>query len=182
MSRDFIERAAAYKLDYLCEADLFAAVPPTLDAAIRDRVTAFTGADRSAAEQDIDFLTGRLFRRSVLVRSRPPAATRPPRPGSAEISACQQPAPARSGGNATPIPRYSLDDRGAPGHHSRSGDRQAIARLADAYPGTLALDELGCRRTSAGQVAERIRRAVFAMVMAGRASISVAAAVGGAGG
>ena len=41
---DFIKRAADEELDYLCEADLSAAVPPTLDPAIRDRIASIAAA------------------------------------------------------------------------------------------------------------------------------------------
>ena len=73
---DFIKRAADDELDYLCEADLSAAVPPTLDPAICGRIASIAATDRAAAEQHIAFLTGRLFRSSILVRRQ--SATRLP--------------------------------------------------------------------------------------------------------
>jgi SAM-dependent methyltransferase len=172
--QDFIEQAAAHKLDYLCQADLFAAVPQTLDPAIRNRVTAFTGTDRSAAEQDIDFLTGRLFRSSVLVRSRPAGAASPgPDPDrlhSLHISSKLRLDAARSIDGMAVF----LDDRARPITIRDPAVGQAISRLAKAYPATLTLDDLTPDDDPATRaaVAERIRHAVFAMVMAGRADIS----------
>jgi predicted O-methyltransferase YrrM len=173
--QDFIERAAANKLDYLCEADLFAAVPPGLDASIRGRVTGFSGTSRSAAEQDIDFLTGRLFRRSVLVRSRPAGADAPmPDPNrlqSLYISSALRLEPAKSTDGTTVF----IDDQGRPITIPDPDIGQAIKRLVDAYPATLPLNDLTCGSdpTDRSEIAERVRNAVFTMVMAGRADISV---------
>ena len=47
---------------------------------MRDRLTSFAGADRAAMEQHIDFLTGRLFRRSVLVCRQATGPRRVPHP------------------------------------------------------------------------------------------------------
>jgi hypothetical protein len=167
--RDFIERAAACEFDYLCEADLFAAVPPTLDPRIRDRVTAFAGADRTVAEQDIDFLTGRLFRRSVLVRQRP-AGRHPPAPNSDRLKFLHVSSPVRRDptANAADAAVFT-DDRAQPVTIRDPAIADAIARLGDVYPETLALDQLG---PSEQPIAERIGRAVLALVMSGRASVS----------
>ena len=74
---DFIKRAAEDELDYLCEADLSAAVPPEPRSGDpRPHRIDLAATDRAAAEQHIDFLTGRLFRSSILVRRQ--SATRLP--------------------------------------------------------------------------------------------------------
>jgi methyltransferase-like protein len=173
--QDFIERAAAHKLDYLCEADLFAAVPPALDATIRNRITAFADSNRSAAEQDIDFLTGRLFRRSVLVRSRPAGAP-PPMPNPNRLQALHVSCPLRpDAANSAEGTTVFTDDKSRPVSIRDPVVGQAISRLAAVYPGTLCLDDLIRDSDPAArvQLAERIRQAVFILVMAGRADISV---------
>ena len=69
--QDFIARTAAADLDYLCEADCL----PRCRRRSMQRSAADSsqpaGVARPSLEQDIDFLTGRLFRRSVLVRRHP---------------------------------------------------------------------------------------------------------------
>jgi hypothetical protein len=168
--RDFIERAAAYELAYLCEADLFAAVPPTLDPGIRDRLTAFTGADRTVAEQDIDFLTGRLFRRSVLVRQQP-SRSQPLVPNPGQLQSLHVSSPLRRDAAAsTANAAVFTDDQARPVTILDPEIAEAIARLGEAYPGTLVLDQLSPEGDQA--IAERIRRAVFALVMTGRTSVS----------
>jgi methyltransferase-like protein len=172
--QDFIARAAVHELDYLCEADLFAAVPSSLDAGIRGRLTAFTGADRSSAEQDIDFLTGRLFRRSVLVRSRPAGATQPsPDPDrlrSLHVSSAMRLDAAKSTAETTVF----LDQQARSVTIGDPAVGQAITRLAKTHPGTLPLDDLTRDSDPANraQIAEHVRHAVLVMVMAGRAEIS----------
>jgi SAM-dependent methyltransferase len=175
--RDFIGQAANHGLDYLCEADLFAAVPQTLDPAMRGRITAFADSDRAATEQHIDFLTGRLFRRSVLVRQQPTACLQRI-PGPDRLSALHI---------ASPIclDRAESTDRLVTFRDARerpiaTGDpviREAFERLARAYPATLPLDALTDLPDGAPHVAAeieaRVRRAIFTMVLAGRASISV---------
>ncbi len=71
---DFIARAAAHGLHYLCDSDVPADSLPPPD-----------GAARAEAEQRQDFITGRTFRRAVLLRDAPardavPAVNRAARP------------------------------------------------------------------------------------------------------
>jgi SAM-dependent methyltransferase len=175
--RDFIGQAANHGLDYLCEVDLFAVVPQTLDPALRNRVTSFAGASRSAMEQHIDFLTGRLFRRSVLVRQQqatgPQRIPEPDRLVSLHVASPIRPDPART----TEHLGAFKDDRERP---ITTGDpviREAFERLARAYPATLTLDALTASPTGgrdvSPEVEARVRSAVFTLVLAGRASISI---------
>ena len=58
---DFVAAAARYGLDFLCEADLHSGTPELLLASQQQ--------DRLTSEQRADFVTGRTFRRSVLIRA-----------------------------------------------------------------------------------------------------------------
>ena len=171
--QDFIEQAADHGLDFLCEADLLAAVPPTLNADIRSRVTSFADANRSGAEQDIDFLTGRLFRRSVLVRRQQstdlPRAPGPDRLRSLHVSLPLRLDVARTTEQATVF----TDDHGRPVTISNPAVTAAMTRLAEAYPATLAVQELTASTSPGPGDDERIRQAIFSMVLAGRATLSV---------
>ena len=174
---DFIKRAADDELDYLCEADLSAAVPPSLDPAIRSRIASIAATDRPAAEQHIDFLTGRLFRSSILVRrqsaTRLPAAPDPDRLRPLHVASPLR-LDAAQGNDQLAV---FTDPQARP---ITTGDpliQRALARLAAAYPATLTLDELAAdpERNSDG-IAEdeaRIRQAVLTIVLAGRATVSV---------
>ena len=179
--RDFIDRAEGHGLDYLCEVDLCAAVPNILDHSVRNRITSLVGASRSAVEQHIDFLTGRLFRRSVLVRRRPAASPHrviSPIPlDMLHISSPIQLDAAQSNDQHSVF----TDGRARPVTVNNPVVSQAIARLAAAFPATLTLDELitdpgqdpDARAKTRAETEARIRQAVFAMVLAGRASVSV---------
>jgi Predicted methyltransferase regulatory domain len=170
--RDFIEQTANHRLDYLCEVDLFAAVPQTLDPAIRSRVTSFAGSSRSAMEQHIDFLTGRLFRRSVLVRQQQTAG--PQRvPGPDRLTSLHVASPIRlDTAQTTDQVAAFKDDRDRPITTEEPVIREAFERLARAYPATLTLDELTASPAGAPPISaeaeSRVRRAIFTLVLAGR--------------
>jgi len=169
--RDFIHRAQDYQLGYLCEADLLAAVPPTLKPAIRDRLTSFATPDRTVAEQDIDYLTGRLFRRSILVRQ-PETGVRHV-PGPERLGGLHAASPIRlDPDQTTENSAVFIDDRARPVTVGDATILRVFQWLSDAYPATVSLEDL---TSAAGQdpaMKARIERAVFTLVMSGRASIS----------
>jgi SAM-dependent methyltransferase len=175
--QDFIEQAAAAGLDFLCEADFAAVVPTTLDPAIRHRLASTGGPGRAAVEQEIDFLTGRLFRRSILVPRQPGGAHRNPA-DPARLDGLHVASPIRldadQGGDDTAV---FTDEQGRPVSTKDAAVREAFQRLATAYPATLTLQDLtagvadGDPRPQA-EVALRIRNAVHALVLAGRATLS----------
>jgi SAM-dependent methyltransferase len=173
--RDFIGHAADHDLDYLCEVDLFAAVPPALDPEIRGRITSFAASNRSHMEQHIDFLTGRLFRRSVMVRRRQPTSPSwTPDPDRLNALHIASPIHLDAAQSTDQAATFS-DGRERP---ITTGDpvvRRALERLAKAYPSTLTLDELTASvgANVSAEVGARVRRAIFTIVMAGRASISI---------
>lgn len=179
--RDFIGRARQNGLHYLCEADLSAAVPLSLDPAVRARIASHIDADAVAAEQHIDFLTGRPFRCSVLIRRQPEGDPRPPSadrlrtlhlasPLSFDIvQTCKD-------GGADRLDIFR-NDRARGITNWDPAIHQALIRLAAAYPATLTLDELtasvGCDSAARAGIEARLCDALFSMVMAGQASVSV---------
>jgi SAM-dependent methyltransferase len=171
--QDFIAQAADHGLDFLCEADLLAGVPPALNAEIRGRVTSFTNGNRTGAEQDIDFLTGRLFRRSVLVRQRQvtdfPLVPSPDNLRSLHVSSALRLDAART----TQQTVVFADDQGRPVSIGNPIVTEAMTRLAEVYPETLAIQELTRSEGLAPEAQERIRQAIFSMVLAGRVTLSV---------
>jgi len=179
--RDFIGRARQNGLNYLCEADLSAAVPLSLDPALRARIASHTSADAVAAEQHIDFLTGRPFRCSVLVRRQPEDHLR--LPNADRLRSLHLASPLsfdtvqtlQTGG----ADRFAIfrDDRARAIATRDPVIHQALVCLAAAYPATLTLDELtaslGCDSTARAGIEARVCDALFSMVMAGQASVSV---------
>jgi methyltransferase-like protein len=166
---DFIARAAEADLDYLCEADLAAAVPPDLEPGLRSRIDNLAGSDRALAEQHVDFLTGRLFRRSVLVRRQ--SATKPTaRPDPALLRRLHVASQIRFDAAQSDDRLSVFTDRQArPISTADPLVSQTLKRLEAAYPDTLTLGELVGGPTDEVRVA----RAILTILLAGRGSVSV---------
>jgi SAM-dependent methyltransferase len=168
--REFIERAGAAELEYLCEADLSAALPPALDPAIRERVASVATTDRAAAEQHIDFLTGRLFRNSVLIRRQPGGRPRS-EPDPDRLRALHIASSIRLDTNqSTPELGVFTDPAGRPVSTRDNAVREAFTRLANAWPATLTLNQLV--GGAEAEVEARLARAILTIVRAGRANVS----------
>ncbi len=130
---EFIRRAAGHGLAYLCEADL----------ATSGLAALIPGADRLAHERNIDFVTGRTFRCSVLARAeRGPAA--PDQLQRLHLSCSAA---------------LAVDD---------AVIRTALARLAAAYPATLTVADL----TEAPGAEGQLCRGLLELVLAGRVGVS----------
>jgi SAM-dependent methyltransferase len=174
---DFIVQAAKAGLDYLCEVDLSAAVPPGLHPAIRSRFTGAEGPDRAAREQDLDFLTGRLFRRSILVPRHPDVRHSelpdPARLHALHVASKLRLDPAQSKGASMVF----VDEHGRPVTTEDPAVGEAIQRLAAAFPATRTLEELTAPLDGDPDVADaigtRVRNAIHTLVLAGRATVSV---------
>lgn len=152
--QEFARRADRHGLAYLCEADPSAALPPGLDAA--------SAADPLVHEQLIDFVTGRPFRQSILVRREAvPNAVHAPRIDrlrSLHIAGTCERDP----------------ERGKAALAGTAQDNRVLTRLTEAYPATLTLDDLtaGMDQVAGAATEARVSEAVLALVQAGRASLS----------
>ena len=170
--QDFIARAGQSGLDYLCEADLSASTPQAIGPTLQED-PALIGTGRAAVEQRIDFLTGRTFRCSVMVRT--PTVERQPMPSAERLRPLHVASPLRfDAGGSTDEAAVFSSGRGPPITTSDPVVRRALMRLAAAYPATLGLDELAAGdATDAGAVRARIGGALLPLVMSGQASVSV---------
>jgi len=165
---EFVERAEAFGLTFLCEGDLNASIPEIQDPEIRRRNRALAGSNHLALEQCIDFFTGRTFRRSILIKS---ALSR-------HIKR-----------NRNFDRLQSLYFSSANGNPPKSGDRaplrdykpsrahlvqETLRYLSNTYPDAHTLPELdsAVRKTVANANSESISQAVFALVLAGEATAS----------
>jgi SAM-dependent methyltransferase len=140
--RDFVERTRPWGLSFLCETDLGASVAQNLPLTA-ERIDAADEAARLAEEQRKDFVTGRTFRRSVLVKAGGQTLT----PAGDRLSSLHISCSCQAG----------------------TGDEVvdcAMSRLSDAYPGTMAVRELIADDDG------RICAALLALVMAGQATVS----------
>jgi SAM-dependent methyltransferase/methyltransferase-like protein len=170
--RDFVERAHAHELRFLCEADLGASIGEMLYPDVANRITAQAGSDRLAEEQYKDFVTGRPFRRSVLIKASSnqqaaalPDAARLPSLFVASRLAQEQ---------LVEKDRFVFRDaRGRAITTRDSAVREALTRLAEAYPSSVNVADL-ISQTAAhgGDVGDRVCKALFALITAHQATVS----------
>lgn len=145
---EFVARAASHGLRYLDEA-IPASDPPRLTSATRNAL-ATGGADRVGAEQYLDFLAGRPFRRSVLCRTDAPreATVAPGAIRSLRVSAAV--APERDAADlvsdATEAFRFPRGQRIETNHPVM---KTALATIGSHFPRSLRFDEL-CVHVAAG--------------------------------
>lgn len=165
--QEFVERARSSGLAYVCEADLEAAVPETLGAAMQNRLRASAGPDPMAIEQYVDYFTGRTFRSSVLAKAAPTGRDYE-RLRDLHISSELR----RDDENPGQTPAY----KDASGRAVKSADpdvARALARLSAAYPETLSFAQVAESNQRDGDAAgARIRQALSLLVAAGQAEIS----------
>lgn len=168
----FQKRAGQFDLAYLTETELHLTIAENFGAETGALLRQLSGNRLDRMEQYIDFLTGRTFRQSLLVRAdqahRIERVLSPAALAGLNISTAVGPEPEVAGD------RFIFKDA-ANRTLTTSSDvvRDAVTRLARMYPLTSTLDTLADLSgvTGAGQRAD-IDRSIFNMVLAGLADIS----------
>jgi methyltransferase-like protein/trans-aconitate methyltransferase len=166
---DFVARAGRYGLSYVCEADLNSSIPQILSAKVRRRNRMLAGSDPLALEQYIDFFTGRTFRRSILIRAHRARSVQRsrrfehlrPLHFASDLQVEAQ--------STDKVPVFKQRGRRVIRAESPAVGR-ALARLGQAYPATLTLKEL---TEGSEHEQDRIEKAIFGMVVAGQATVSI---------
>lgn len=174
---EFAGMAAAHRLSYVCEGDLAASLSEYLMPSAAPRIAELAGSDPVLKQQYLDFFTGRTFRRSVLIRSQRAKELRaPPTPDglrNLNISATLKADAAESSETVSAF----KDGRARTVKAKDPAVRLALARLADAYPSMLTLDEMlapvGTIKAPRDAASEgRVLDVVFKLLASGRANIS----------
>jgi SAM-dependent methyltransferase/methyltransferase-like protein len=168
---EFIDRAAQNGLSYLCEGDLASSISEILFPEAESQICAITGPTRLAIEQYKDFVTGRNFRRSILMRTEQIAAIEP-KPSVDRLRDLHVASHLGLGSG-------QRDDRGsvykdAQGRAVTAQDpavRQALSSLAKAYPSTVSVKHLTDSRSD-GTAEARICDALFTLISTGQALVS----------
>jgi len=173
---EFVARASQYGLRYLCEGDLNASVPEMQNKETRARNRAMGGPSPLDLEQSIDFITGRPFRRSILIKAEQATGIRRSR-SLERLRELHFASPLRVGTSrgSTSGPVYK-DDRGRVISARTAATRQALATLAAAYPGTVTLEQLtAASAPNQGRAAAdtQVRSLLFSVVVAAQATASV---------
>jgi SAM-dependent methyltransferase len=165
---DFVEQAARHGLGFLCEADLDASTPRIATPAVCERIKSLAGEDRDAFEQNADFVTGRTFRRSILVRAARAGGTRSADPLRLRRLHFSAPLQLDEAQSTAQLCVY----KDARGRHIRAEDgavRRALHLLAQRYPSTHTLEELVA---DDAQSEARVCEALLLLVGAGQVDAS----------
>ena len=165
---DFLAAAAKYGLEFLCEADLDAGARSALTREGVRHVDRLAESDRARASQELDFLSGRPFRRTLL------------RKRSAEGSATSLSAAQLSGlhiaTRLNPDPKASADGKhsyidryGRPVSTRVPIIGKALALLSRTYPATLPVEAV---LAASGSARVRVAQVLLEFVCRGRAVLS----------
>lgn len=160
---EFGARAKAFDLAYLCEADLEAAVPESLNAIVRHG-TGGNSINDLSHEQYVDDVTGRTFRSAVLTRAnvvcRPFDRTELRR---LHLSADIVHVDAQSG-----AAQAFKDSSGRAIRTADASVAVALRRLAAAYPDTVSFAELVAEMRADADVQARLLTALSLLVRTGQ--------------
>lgn len=155
----FQEAAQRAGLAYLCETDLNAGTREYLTPAARKAVAALGIKDRTFAEQKLDDLSGRPFRRSLLVRAGVADQINAPR--AERLSGLHLSSLLRASGEANTAGETSFV---AGRNRSIATRSPAVARaftlLETAYPGTVPFEKLVTGTQNEAKVAKILLRLV----------------------
>lgn len=174
---EFAQWAGRHGLGYLCEADILASTPRSANPEVAERMQALADGDRDDFEQNVDFYSGRTFRRSVLVRAPRAGAARsvdPQRFRGLHFAAELHPDAEKS----TAQLAVFKDARGRAVQAEDAAVRHALTRLAQQFPATVACGELAARGTEAEA---RVCKALYLLTATGQVNaFSLPLAAGGA--
>jgi trans-aconitate methyltransferase/methyltransferase-like protein len=139
---EFADRAAQYSLSYLCEGDLAASTYEVPSLNSESQLPAGTSQTRAAMEQYKDFVSGRSFRRSILVRTEQ-VATVDPDPSAERLLGLHVASHlGLSSRTQADLGSVYKDARGRAVKVEDPTIRRAFSRLAEAYPSTIPVKEL----------------------------------------
>jgi methyltransferase-like protein/cyclopropane fatty-acyl-phospholipid synthase-like methyltransferase len=168
---DFMKRAELFDLGFLTETDLHLTIAENFGAETGALLRSLSGNRLDRMEQYIDFLTGRTFRQSVLVRrdqvQRIERVLSPASLNGLHLSTSVEPEPVIDGD------RFIFKDAAGRTLTTTSPDvRNAVQRLARLFPQTASIEDLTSGHKPEAQDAGGIARSLFNMVLAGMAEIS----------
>jgi trans-aconitate methyltransferase len=165
---DFISAAADHGLEFICEADLDAGARSALTREGVRHVDRLAGRDRVRASQELDFLSGRPFRRTLLrkrLATGLPTSISVAHLSGLHIATRLSPDPkASADGKLSYIDRY---DRPVSTRVPIIG--KALALLSQAYPATLPVEVL---LAASGSARDRVAQALLEFACRGRAVLS----------
>jgi len=166
--QDFLTAAAEHGLEFICEADLDAGARSALTREGVRHVERVAQTDRLRASQELDFFSGRPFRRT-LVRKRS-ARGSPTSLSAAHLSGLHIAARLRPDPKGTTDGKISYLDRyGRPVATAVPSIGKTLARLSQTYPATLPVAAL---LAESGSARARVAQVLLEFVSRGRAVLT----------
>jgi SAM-dependent methyltransferase len=165
---DFLSGATEHGLEFVCEADLDAGARSALTREGVRHINRSAEIDRARASHELDFLSGRPFRRTLLRRRSTTATPSSPSAahlGGLHIAARLSPDPKRSADGSLSY----LDRFGRPVSTRVPIIGKTLARLSRAYPATLPVAALV---DESGSTGTRVAQVLLEFVLRGRAVVS----------
>jgi methyltransferase-like protein len=165
---DFLRTAMEHGLEFICEADLDAGARAAVTREGVQRVDQLAKTDRARASQELDFFSGRPFRRTLLRRGVPEGSA--VFPSAAHISGLHIAARLKPDAKGTTDSRLAYVDR----YGHRLSTRvpiigETLQRLSDAYPATVAVETL---LADSGSARTRVAQVLLQLVCRSRAILS----------
>ena len=171
---DFATRAQAHGLDYLGEASLANVEPHAMSAEATDSNILIGVADRIAAQTQADLISGRRFRRSILIKHEQRAQMEI-RLDSARLRELHFTSAIRVSATAPASPAITTftDGKGRGFALKHGAAAAALRRLAASFPSSVSMPELLQAAGADGNTRDdQVGRALLRLLRTGRASMS----------
>jgi methyltransferase-like protein/2-polyprenyl-3-methyl-5-hydroxy-6-metoxy-1,4-benzoquinol methylase len=173
--RDFVARAEAHGLVYLCETELQQCIPEHISPDVGAMIRVMSRNNLIPQEQYMDFFKGRTFRQTLLVKASRTAEIErqlvPQRVKGLHVSGRNTLADKGDGTSVFSSPT------GGTLATTHPGVRQALQRLSEVFPATRTVAELetevrGADHRSIADLEDAILDAVFKMIVLGHVNLS----------
>ena len=168
--KDFLDRLKIFNLSFLTEADVHLTIAENFGTETGQLLRSLSGNCHDRMEQYIDFLTGRTFRQSIMIRGgRATTIQRNLKPNAIaglNIATRVAPEPEATGGSF-----IFKDSAGRTLTTSSMQVRLAVSHLARLWPMTATPQSL-CELAGTEDAADEVISALFSMVLAGLADVS----------
>lgn len=168
--KDFAGRIARHGLTYVCEGDLPSSVPAMFLPNAAKRIAGVSADDPIARQHYCDLISGRTFRRSILVKSSGSKRPAEPTPNTsldglhiaAKLTLAKE--------HTTSGPIQFVDHRGQSLRAKDESVGRAFRVLGDCYPSTVPVKRL--LDTAVGRARRQLSTALMRLVAEGRATVS----------
>ena len=164
--RQFSERAHTFGLSYLSECDMASSSPETMHTSAAQTIRRLAGPDPISVQNYTDIFSGRMFRRSLLVRSSEARAVKAPEAN--RLGGLHLACPLRKSRRATEPGVFDRFKR--PVIAQNAATQEALAKLSQRYPSSVPFDDLN-RQASTLEAQAELVSVIYKLVSEGAATL-----------